>query len=722
MLAIAVLSWAYAAEASTRPAFVAAPSQMTMAPWASSSDVQIQASDCGSADSCVATGYYADSTDSYLPLVVPVVDGIAGSGSLASLPAGADTVGQPTNLVGVSCWDGGDCVAAGSYFDASSNSQALILPISAGTPGAGTSVSLPGNANASPVSDLSSVSCSGAGSCIAAGSYRDTADNTQALVVPVTGGTVGSGLEVTPPAGSAVNGAEDAELNDVSCWSAGNCAAVGSYKDVNGDYQPLVVPITDGVPSTGIAVAPPADAAVSGSSTVPDATLLKMSCWGAGSCVAIGSYATSANNVEGLVVPITDGTPGTAGAALLPSNAATADSTQNASLDDVSCTPDGHCAAVGDYLVSPIDQEPLVEPIDNGVAGAGQAVSLPANAGAGRQNAALQFVSCPASGACAAAGSYTDGFGDLEELTAPIDDGVAGAGSEPPTFANESFTFPYTQLWSVSCAESGSCVVLGTYANTAGVQVPTLFGMEAPLWVTSTDLPPARRQSSYAATLSAAGGWGSYSWSLSSGRLPSGLTLNTHTGAITGIPTATGSSAFTVQVAAPGAPAQTATQKLKITVAAALRPHVSVAHGSLPVTGNLLRLKLSCGGSRCRGSVRFQATAVVTVKQRVRYYVVRRRGKRGGKHRAKRPRRVARYRTELIHQNRAVVIAGARYVLAAGASRTVTVSLNNAGRTLLAKARGHRLSTSLYVVTIGGNHITRSPLTIMKKAAVGHRR
>lgn len=609
------------AVADTTQGFVDASTQATLAPWASSNDVAIQASDCGASDSCIATGYFADSSDRYSPLVLPIADGIAADGHEVSLPAGANTTGHTTSLAAVSCWDGGSCAAVGHYFDGLNHTQALFVPIASGDPGSGVAVSLPGNANATPVSDLTSVSCTAAGSCVAAGSYRDTAGNTQALVVPISGGTAGTGVEVAEPAGAASNGAQAAQLSDVTCWSAGDCVAVGSFADSNGDNQALVVPITDGVPGAGVAISPPADAAVSGSSTVPDTTLAKVSCWGDGSCVAVGSYATAANNVEGLVVPITGGVPGAATSAPLPSNAATANSTQNASLDAVSCTEDGQCAAVGGYLVSAIDQEPLVEQISDGVASAGQDVTLPANAGIGRQDAALISVSCPATGSCAAVGSYTDYYGDLQELTVPISASVADSGFAPPGFANESFTYPYTQLTAVSCSASASCVVLGTYANTSGVQVPTVFSMQSPITIGTAALLPGRQGTSYTATLTPSGAWGSYSWSLASGSLPAGLHLNTQTGVISGTPSATGTSTFTVQLSGTGVPQQSATQKLRIAVAAARRPYVSAAHGSLLVSANRLQLTLGCVGSTCNGAATLQATEVVGVKVKVPYEV-----------------------------------------------------------------------------------------------------
>ena len=51
-----------------------------------------------------------------------------------------------------------------------------------------------------------------------------------------------------------------------------------------------------------------------------------------------------------------------------------------------------------------------------------------------------------------------------------------------------------------------------------------------------------------ASTLTARGSRTPYAWSITQGGLPAGLTLNPATGAITGIPTASGTVTFTVQV------------------------------------------------------------------------------------------------------------------------------------------------------------------------------
>jgi len=67
------------------------------------------------------------------------------------------------------------------------------------------------------------------------------------------------------------------------------------------------------------------------------------------------------------------------------------------------------------------------------------------------------------------------------------------------------------------------------------------------LTVITSSFPSGAVGSSYApVTLAATGGVGSYTWSIASGSLPSGLTLNA--GVISGVPTVAGSSNFTVKV------------------------------------------------------------------------------------------------------------------------------------------------------------------------------
>ncbi len=65
---------------------------------------------------------------------------------------------------------------------------------------------------------------------------------------------------------------------------------------------------------------------------------------------------------------------------------------------------------------------------------------------------------------------------------------------------------------------------------------------------TSSPLPAGTVGVTYSQTLAATGGSGHYTWSVTGGALPAGLSLTAATGAISGQPTAAGASNFTIQV------------------------------------------------------------------------------------------------------------------------------------------------------------------------------
>ena len=66
--------------------------------------------------------------------------------------------------------------------------------------------------------------------------------------------------------------------------------------------------------------------------------------------------------------------------------------------------------------------------------------------------------------------------------------------------------------------------------------------------VSTPSLPNGTQNIAYSATLTASGGTMPYSWSVTAGTLPTGLALASGTGVISGTPTGTGTSNFTVQV------------------------------------------------------------------------------------------------------------------------------------------------------------------------------
>jgi hypothetical protein len=102
----------------------------------------------------------------------------------------------------------------------------------------------------------------------------------------------------------------------------------------------------------------------------------------------------------------------------------------------------------------------------------------------------------------------------------------------PTTTGTSSFTITATDSMDPSLA--------GSKAYTLTVNADTT------LTVDPTTLASAVANSTYNATLSATGGSGTYTFAVTAGSLPSWLTLNTSTGVLSGTPTTTGTSSFTI--------------------------------------------------------------------------------------------------------------------------------------------------------------------------------
>ena len=88
-----------------------------------------------------------------------------------------------------------------------------------------------------------------------------------------------------------------------------------------------------------------------------------------------------------------------------------------------------------------------------------------------------------------------------------------------------------------------ACDQTGTACSTLSNEVSTTIpGTPPPLSITTASLPNGTAGAAYSVTLAATGGTGPYSWSIASGSLPSGLTLNSATGTISGTPRAVATS------------------------------------------------------------------------------------------------------------------------------------------------------------------------------------
>jgi hypothetical protein len=129
---------------------------------------------------------------------------------------------------------------------------------------------------------------------------------------------------------------------------------------------------------------------------------------------------------------------------------------------------------------------------------------------------------------------------------------------------------------------------------------------------TGTPLPDATGGVPYSVQLNAVGGVQPYTWSVTSGSLPPGLTLNPTTGVISGTTNATGTYDFTVTVTDSEDPALTASSDFSITVSGpqvtGLRPDSGPEAGGNPVIISGSGLACPPDDNACTVQVKFGTT------------------------------------------------------------------------------------------------------------------
>ena len=296
--------------------------------------------------------------------------------------------------VGVSCASAGNCSAGGNYEHDFSDARSFVVGEKNGTWGKAERVLINGTGVG-----LISLSCASAGNCSAGGEYVDTSDLTQAFVVGEKNGTWGKAEEV--PGTAVLNKGGYATLNVLSCASAGNCSAGGTYSYASGRYQAFVAGERNGtwgkaeeVP--GIAALNRGGHAVTGS----------VSCAAAGNCSAGGFYTDGSGHQQAFVAGETNGAWGKA--EKIPGTGAL-NQGRHAGIE-VSCASAGNCG-VGGYDT---DGSGRVQAFVAGERDGtwGKAEEVPGTAGLNKGgDAETQSVSCAAVDNCSASGFYTDGSG-----------------------------------------------------------------------------------------------------------------------------------------------------------------------------------------------------------------------------------------------------------------------------------------------------------------------
>ncbi len=183
-------------------------------------NVTLDSISCGSASTCTAGGSYLTGIH-YQAFIISEKKGVWGKAKEVPGTAALNAGGR-ADVISISCTSATACTAGGTYLDSSNNTQAFT--VSTSKMGAwGAAKRLPGTGT---YATLTSLSCASPGNCSAGGNFS-APDGTQAFVVSSKAGKWGSALEV--PGIAALDNSTDSEVFNVSCASAGNCAATGYY-------------------------------------------------------------------------------------------------------------------------------------------------------------------------------------------------------------------------------------------------------------------------------------------------------------------------------------------------------------------------------------------------------------------------------------------------------------------------------------------------------------
>jgi hypothetical protein len=394
--------------------------------------VALRSISCTSATWCIAAGFVEHPTSESRTQFGESWNGSEWSINSPTTPPGARIGAEG---LGVSCTSPSACTWAGYYLGEHPGSTGAyfgsLIERWNGTEWSIQSFERPGVFQ----DGLMAVSCSTPESCTAVGAYEIQQHHWVAMVEQWNGERWR--VQRSPAEASPYRN----ELFGVSCVGESSCATVGNY--VVGGYW-LQLGMTRSETSMGVQSTPSASGATHGLITGD-------SCASSTACIAVGSY----QNSSGTTVSLADAWNGVEWKTQATPNPPGAKATE---LRRVSCTSPSECTAVGAYTNSSGTIATLAERF-NGTKWEVQSTANPN----GAKESRLSGVSCTSPTSCSAVGFYKNGGGSPFLSFAESWNGKEWKlqTTENPLGATK------VQLLGVSCSASSACTAVGTYTNSA---------------------------------------------------------------------------------------------------------------------------------------------------------------------------------------------------------------------------------------------------------------
>jgi D-alanine-D-alanine ligase-like ATP-grasp enzyme len=414
---------------------------------------EIYSVSCASAGDCSAGGTYTEDSPpgTQEAFVVDEKDGTWGRAE--QVPGMAALNASTSEIESVSCASAGNCSAGGDYGKKPPYSEAFVVNEVNGTWGNAEEVPGIATLNAGRGAFIYSVSCPSPGNCSAGGSYLDHSVNVQAFVADEHDGTWGRAEEV--PGTATLNVTGQAQVYSVSCSSAGNCSAGGSYQ--NNSFEAFIVNEHDGTWGKAEEVPGTATLNVGGG-----ASIFSVSCADAGNCTAVGNYSGNSGNFEPFVVNEHDGT--WAEAEEVPGIGSLGVG-GGGEVNSLSCGSAGNCSA-GGYYENKSGAEAFV--VNESAGKWGKAEEVPGSGDLNADgNAQISTLACGSAGNCSAGGYYENKSGQEEAFVVNESAGTWGKAEEVPGSANLNIGGS-AAVNSISCASTNGCTAGGYYTKNSG--------------------------------------------------------------------------------------------------------------------------------------------------------------------------------------------------------------------------------------------------------------
>jgi hypothetical protein len=396
---------------------------------------------------------------------------VLGTGPVRAAAAVKPDGGVTARLAAISCTSAGSCAAAGfmsTPAQAKPPGQNMVFLVSErnGVWGKAEQVpGLPALQGGSAGAVVSALSCSSAGNCSAGGTYTDQAGQGQAFVVTETNGVWADAEEV--PGLAALNTGGNATITQMSCTLAGGCLVAGTYEtDSPAGRQAFVVQEIGGVWGTAEDIL-----GLDALNTGGAAQVRTLYCVHTGNCTVGGDY----NDSSGAQPFVAYQNYGEWYSAQTFPDIAAANTGLSASIDALSCQRRGICTGVGTYRTPDGHAHAFSVSEQNYIWNAFQPIpGMTALPQGGAATSTVGYLSCPTPGNCTAGGKYTDPAGNTHSYLVTQTNGTWGNAQALPGLAVlKPIHSPV--LTGLSCRSPGNCTAIGSYSTTLKTAAGQIF-------------------------------------------------------------------------------------------------------------------------------------------------------------------------------------------------------------------------------------------------------